>query len=362
LQWHLHHLFFGDFVNFLYFSFSFFSMIGILVGKLKNAKGAIIMKTMKKYLLSALAVLLCLLTLWGCGKKAPQEDPADGEQTPQQNQQQEEQQQTPVILSDTIECSNGSRTLRFQRNAKGNWEWKDDPEFPLNDTYVKELLTTFETMLTLEPIATDKTLKALALEEDDTSKYITASNEKGESVTWYLGKKNDDGSYYMRLADDKTFAIFLSPGGLHTQISRSIYAMMELPQLPAISAENLTSLSLRSGDVTHQFRTDADGRWYDSENNNVTDKMQPLLHQLSAPAVAACVDFKPSKGAPAICGLDKPKAVLTVEYTDKLENAATFTLYIGNIRESGYFVTINDDSTIYRMDAPLVNAVLAFVQ
>ena len=313
------------------------------------------MKHMKKYIALLLA-LLCLLTLWGCGEKAVEEKEPEQEDP----QQQEEEVQQTTVLSDVVECSNGSRTLRFQRNEKGNWEWKDDPDFPLDDTHVKTLLATVEAMMALEPIETDKTPKSLNLEEDDTGKYITASNEKGETITWYLGKKHDSGSYYMRLDGDVTNAIYLSPTDLSAQIGRSIYDMMILPQLPAMAAEKISCISIQAGDTTQQFQLVGD-KWFDAGQVNVTGKLQPLLNQLAAPELAACVDYKPSKGAPAICGLSKPTAVLTVEYTDQFDAASTFTLSIGNTRGEGYCVTINDDSTIYLMDPPLVKAVLSFV-
>ena len=313
------------------------------------------MKHMKKYIALLLA-LLCLASLWGCGEKTPEEKEPEVTD-PQQN---EEVQQT-APLSDTVACCDGNRTLRFQRNEAGSWEWKDDPDFPLDDTHVKTLLAAIETLMTLEPITTDQTPKSLNLEEDDTGKYITASNEKGETITWYLGKKDDNGSYYMRLDGDVTNAIYLSPTDLSAQIGRSIYDMMALPKLPAIAADKISAISIQAGETTQQFQLVGD-KWFDIGQVNVTAKMQTLLTYLAAPELAACVDFKPSKGAPAICGLDKPTAVLTVDYMDQLDAAHTFTLFIGNTREQGYCVTVNDDTTIYLMDAPLVKAVLAFVQ
>ena len=62
------------------------------------------MHTMKKYLALALALLLCLSVLWGCGKKDPQ--PGTDDQTPQTDDTNPEGD--PVVtLSDTLECCDG---------------------------------------------------------------------------------------------------------------------------------------------------------------------------------------------------------------------------------------------------------------
>lgn len=316
------------------------------------------MNRMKKYFTLMLALLLCLTALWGCGKDEPQQPNEDKTPT---DQTQTDDTQEPDALSDEIVCSNGSRTLRFQRNEKGTWSWKDDTDFPLDNSYVETLLTTIEEMLALQPITTDKTLKKLGLEEDDTDKYVTVSDEKGQSVTWYLGKTAENGSQYVRRADDETFAIYLAPADLSAQVNRSIYAMMVLPQLPTIDAEKITAITIQSGETIHELRSSTGDTWYDGAVN-VTSKVKALLEPLAQPEVTACVDFKPSKGAPAICGLSKSSPVLTVEFADQFDTPTTFTLTVGNPRGEGYCVTINDDSTIYLMPAPLVDAVQAFVQ
>lgn len=314
------------------------------------------MRHMKKYILLLLALALCLLALWGCGEKAPDEQQPD-ESDPQQSEEIKE----PTILSDVVECSDGNRTLRFQRNEKGEWEWKDDTDFPLDTSYVKALLTTVEEMLALQPIETDKTLEDLDLDDDESKKYVTASNEKGETITWYLGKKDDNGCYYMRLANDQSGTVYLSPAGLGEQIGRSIYDMMVLPQLPAIKEEDILSITLHAGDITQQLNRNSEGRWF-SALNNVTPKVRALASLLSGDSLLSCADFKPSKGAPAICGLDPAAAVITIEYEDLVDVAHTLTLSVGKAYGEGYYVTIDEDTTIYLMDAATAKAILSFVQ
>ena len=311
------------------------------------------MKHVYKYLLM-LVLALSLCALWGCGEKTPAQQPDDDQQQQQPSNPEGDETEQSAPLSDVIECSNGDTTLRFIRSEDGNWAWKDDRDFPLDNAYARQLLHSVEEMLTAQPITTDKSVKDLGLDEED--KYVTASNELGEQITWYLGDRDEAGHYYMRRADDETNAVYLSPVDLHAQISRSIYDMMLLPELTAIPLESIRSVVITRGEQQLEMRPSSQGVL-----TGGTADVQPLLDLLAQPKLHSCFNFRPSKGAAAICGLDPADAVLTVEYVNALQAESTFTLTIGDMRGEGYCVYVNDDTTIYLMDAAAVEAVLAFV-
>lgn len=310
------------------------------------------MKHVSKYLLLMLSLALSLCILWGCGEKAPAGQPDDGQQQQQTTPDGGEAAQ-PAPLSDMIECSNGSTTLRFIRAEDGNWAWKDDRDFPLDNAYARQLLHSVEEMLIAQPITTDKSLEDLGLDEED--KYVTASNEVGEQITWYLGDRDEAGHYYMRRADDETNAIYLSPVDLFAQINRSIYDMMLLPQLSSISLENICSVVIQRGEQQLEMFPDGQGGL-----TGTAADVQPLLDLLAHPQLRSCFNFRPSKGAAAICGLDPADTVLTVKYLNLVQTETTFTLAIGDVRNDRYCVCVNDDTTIYLMDAAAAEVVLAF--
>ena len=134
------------------------------------------------------------------------------------------------------------------------------------------------------------------------------------------------------------------------QIGRSIYDMMALPELPQLTAENVQSLTVAAGDVSFTL-TPAEGAWT-ADGRDVTDQLAHL---------AACVDWRPSAGAAALCGLDQPGAVLTAEYTHNGVQHS-FTLTVGGQRGAGYCVTVSDDDTIYLMSAEALAPLLALAQ
>ena len=314
------------------------------------------MHTVKKYLALALALLLCLNVLWGCGKKEPQ--PGTDDKTPQTDNTNPEGD--PVVtLSDTLECCDGNLTLRFIRNENGSWSWRDDADFPLDNTYVSDLLTTVSAMLEMTAVSTDETPEALGL--DSEAKYVSASNEKGETVTWYLGDKDSEGRYYARIDGDEDYTVYLAPAELTEQISRSIYDMMILPQLPAIAPDRIRSITVDMPSGTFRLRQDSDGRWF-AGDTNVTQKAEMFIASLAQPTLVSCLDYKPSDGALPLCGLDPYAAKVTVSYLNTVDTEQDFILTAGSARGGYYCVTIGEDTTIYLMDAAAVKPLLAFTQ
>ena len=290
---------------------------------------------MKRYWIVALLVLSMVAgLLTGCGGKKQKK----GEEAPPQPQLQED--------PDTLVCNDGKTTLRFHKEDDA-WVWMDDTDFPLDQSYVQELLDTLLSLRDLTPISQPKELSQYGL--DPAKSYVTLSNPAGEESCIYLGKKADAG-YYMYDGDEKN--IYIAPAALKQQISRSIYSMALLPSLPQLSMENMTSLDLVTSEKELHL-TVRDGKWY-SENTDVTEKMAAATDAIGQLAFASCVDYRPASGAAGICGLTKDAAVLTIGYGDGM----TFTLTLGNKRDkTGYYATANDDTTIYLLPANIAKPI-----
>ena len=313
------------------------------------------MKHMTKYTALFLALILSLAALAGCGQKEPQ-PPTDEDETLGQ-----EQTDTPApeIFSNSIECCVGDTTLRFEHNKQDQWIWKDEPTFPLDITYVEALAATVDKILALQPIATDKTAEDLGLDSED--KYLTVTDDKGHRLTWYLGDTDSSGCYYMRAARDETETFYLAPAELTEQISRNIYDMMVLPQVQQMAVDHITALTVVYGEKTLSTAPNESGVWMDGKNN-INLKMQDVLEGLSRLQIASCVDFNPSSKAAAICGLEEPQATVSVDFLNSVGIAGTLTFSLGNRLGAGYCVTLPDDTTIYSIEASVLEPLLALIQ
>lgn len=280
-----------------------------------------------------MALLAALTLLCGCGKKEAQ---------PQQEDM--AVNIVPVEGVTALELCDGEVTLRFAR-TDDTWHWVDDGTFPLDQDAVAALLALPSSLAAAEPVQGQGELSGYGLETP--KKYVTATADGADS-TIYVGSQTSDGRWYV-LTPDGVVRLAAQADG--EALSRSIYDMTVLPELPAITEENLISLTLTGAEGKQvTFSVDESGVRR-SGARDVTEKTASLVDELGKLAVTACVDYDPADGAAAVCGLDVPEAILAVNYVNAHGGDGALTLTVGgSTGDGGRYVTLNGDATIYRME------------
>lgn len=283
--------------------------------------------------IQAMALLAALTLLCGCGKKEAQ---------PQQEDM--AVNTVPVEGVTALELCDGEVTLRFAR-TDDTWYWVDDRTFPLDQDTAAELLALPSSLAAAEPVQDQGELSGYGLETP--RRYVTATADGADS-TIYVGSQTSDGHWYV-LTPDGVVRLAAQADG--EALSRSIYDMAVLPELPAITEENLISLTLTGAEGRQvTFSVDESGVRR-SGARDVTEKTASLVDELGKLAVTACVDYDPADGAAAVCGLDVPEAILAVNYVNAHGGDGALTLTIGgSTGDGGRYVTLNGDATIYRME------------
>ena len=281
----------------------------------------------------AMALLAALTLLCGCGKKEAQ---------PQQEDM--AVNIVPVEGVTALELCDGEVTLRFAR-TDDTWHWVDDGTFPLDQDAVAALLALPSSLAAAEPVQGQGELSGYGLETP--KNYVTATADGADS-TIYVGSQTSDGHWYV-LTPDGVVRLAAQADG--EALSRSIYDMAVLPELPAITEENLISLTLTGAEGKQvTFSVDESGVRR-SGARDVTEKTASLVDELGKLAVTACVDYDPADGAAAVCGLDVPEAILAVNYVNAHGGDGALTLTVGgSTGDGGRYVTLNGDATIYRME------------
>lgn len=285
-------------------------------------------------------VVLSLLLLCACGQKTPAPVPEEPEPAPK----------APQVIS--LECSDGELTLRFRRDEEGHWLWTDNPAFPLDGSRVDALLASVQALKALTPLPEAEGPEAYGLY--DARKYVTLASSDGSSVTYRFGNASGGSDCYIN-SDEAPNRICLAPLSILDQLGQSIYTMALLPELPALTPDQIREVSLTRDGETKTF-TVYGGQWRgDGRDAAGQPEVQALEALLTGPRLTGCADFAPSDGAAELCGLSPAAMVLQVTYTD-----GSYTLTVGALAGDGgsRFVTLNDDTTIYLMDAAPFAALL----
>ena len=286
-----------------------------------------------KHLLIIVLTAALALGLYGCGKeKAPEEvtaAPAEAQIT-------------------ALQYSDGNVTARFSCQ-EGVWTWTDGPGFPLDGEKLAQLLQELKQLLQAERVGAldDPALYGL----DSAQKYFLLSTQE-TAIRLTVGKQDADGSWYMS-RDDRPEDLYRMSDALVQQLSVGVFDMALLPTMPALTAENLFSVTLNRGDI-HRALFYKEGKWISGGQELPDGGLTEALGRL---AVTRCVDYAPAAGAAALCGLDDPLNIV-VTYVNSVGAQADLVLHVGNASEDSRYVTLGEESTIYLMSqealAPLL--------
>lgn len=291
------------------------------------------------------------------------------------------QTQTDAIITqeqayNALSYYNGSATLSFTLDESGSWVWADDPTFPLNQTTVTAIVDLLSALTPQQTITDGDTLEAYGL--DNPSATLTASGEEGVTLSLSLGKTTTDGqSYYMMMNEDPS-TVYIISGTLYNYLSTPIYDMCILPDIPDMAEENLSSITVlgavsttltasrEEAEDAGNEDTDTDTAevtvtWTDNQGADVTDNEQlsALLTELYTFTLDKCADYRPSDEAVTICGFDAPAAVAEIAMG---EQVYTITVGAATLDGTGYYVRVEDDTTIYQASTASVDTLLAVAQ
>lgn len=313
---------------------------------------------MRKYMTLMLILVAMAACLSGCGRgdKAPVEDAVADEAVVDNVLAENNMVPTEDTLS-LLQYCDGAITLRFSLEEGGEkWVWVDEPTFPLDGTKVDEIITALKELGQLQNAPAAEDLEVYGL--SDPQKYLMLKGETVDGVM-YIGDLAEDGSWYASI--EGYDSVFVLPDAFVQLLSRSVYDMAVLPVLPAFTAENLLSVTVESGEG-RVYMHQAEGQW-NSTSEQVVSRAEEVVKTLSSMSLSKCFDFLPSKQALNLTGFSSPTATITVEYLNSVNVESSFALTLGALRsaEEGYYVTINDDSTIYLIPSTQVSSLLVLL-
>ena len=306
---------------------------------------------MKRTIFLILSLML-VLALIGCGGEKADDAPAETDNNMLANSA-----QMPVADASYLEYDNGQITCRFRKEEE-TWKWVDNEKFPLDAAYIEEILAALEglnsTLTAAEP-SVDPADCGL----DEPDRYMTVTVGE-ETTTLRFGDQKASGEWYMSV--DGSSDVYLAADDFVRLMDRRIYDMAVLPTLPELTDDNLTVITVRSSENNKYARlTKTDEGWI-SENRLAPEKAEAVETALAEFSFDSCFNFDPSPDAAPLCGLDVPSAVITAAYINTVGTETTMTLSLGTLRQDGfYYVTLNDDTTVYLVSQDKVAPLLALL-
>ena len=268
----------------------------------------------------------------------------------------------------TLRTRNGSFAPTFALGEQGSWIWADQPDFPLDDTAVQEILAILNDPQPQQTLPMEGGREAYALNAPRAA--ASATRADGSVRTISIGKATTDGkSFYAMLDGDET-TVYILPGRLFQLVSTPVFDMMDLPALPELSENNLTSIVIQGAaaangaapvltlNAAHTGEGENITTTWTHAEQDVTENplVRALLQDLEDLALTRCVDYRPSENAREICGLTSPAATLTITYGD----AQDLQLTIGDrvADGTGRYLQVDDDPSIYFLSSAMLDPLM----
>lgn len=298
------------------------------------------MEKKKKRLLYLLLILPLLLIVLGLMRRYNDK---------QEEQQKAEKEAAAIYVTEIAEVNSisyytDSAEFAFVKE-NGTWSYKQDPDFPLAQSYPEQIASTFGKLTALRELEDGDDLEDYGLAEPAYTVHLI--DPEGNETDLRIGNAVDD-AYYM--LNESTEKIYTVSSTVTSVLQYSLEEMAQLDTYPNIGSGNLKKeVIVRDGETTT----------YDSENEDDTKNIAAVAGGLGAVSLGAAADYSVEDEDLEGFGLDE-KTRITVEATyTKDDDEQVLTLYIGDEDGSGNrYVMMNDSRIVYLISSEVCNNIL----
>lgn len=269
----------------------------------------------------------------------------------------------------TLSYTTEERALAFSLGDDGVWYWESDRDFPLDTTVIDSIMQELSAMTPVRTITESDTMEAYGL--DEVTMTVSAQQKDGTEIRLFFGDQVSDSTNYYMLNNNDADTVYVVSNAIPSRLGTAIYDMMALPEFPKLPETEYSSVTIR-GDVEtvlvafeHSSEHDAAKppavSWLcNGEDVSENARLKSLIAAISSMKLGTCENFKPSDKAVTLWGLDAPAVTAEINYgTDQ-----RLTLHIGSqtLDGGGYYLRINDDTTIYSMSNDMLKPLLTVAE
>lgn len=243
----------------------------------------------------------------------------------------------------SISYNNGEDLSFIKKN--GTWYNKKDSEYPLEQTYLKNMASQFQNMQAVRKLENGDSLEEYGLENPAYT--IKVKDKKGTETTYYIGNASGE-NYYLTL-DDKS-QIYTVSSDIISNLSYSLKDMMKTDTFPELSTGNLKKVTVTNGSKKTV---------YTKKSKN---SMDDIAGGLGVFTFGDCQNYSVKEKELSKYGLDE-KSRISVDITYKdtsTKKTKSLTLYIGakDKEKENYYVQLKDSNMVYLSDCDVVKNIL----
>lgn len=218
-------------------------------------------------------------------------------------------------------------------------------------------------------------------QSEDTQK--TENNAETQTTILKIGDENTSTSQYYVTKDDDKSTVYLIDASVVEPFMKSLYDYAQQEDFPAISnTDEINKVTVTGTDITsYELTKDSDTGLWDIKADNEEEKADSakastLTSAFSSMAYDSLVNYKCEDKSEY--GLDKPYAVITVDYqeeqqdTDKEDDASEedaepeteivdrqLVITVGNETDGdNRYVCVNDSNEVYTMSEDTLSAIV----
>ncbi|MDF2610175.1 MAG: hypothetical protein K0R92_1649 [Lachnospiraceae bacterium] len=301
-----------------------------------------------------------------------------------------------TLETDKIESvyfSNPDSTMTLLKDVEKGWMYKDEPSFPVNQTFAENMKAAFSNITSTMTVATDvNDLSEYGLKEPVIQVVATLEDQTSTSIA--LGYEAPiTGGYYATVNGEKT--VYIVSSTFYDNFNKSRKEIMAVENIPTMSADTITHLVVgnqEEGTLELNYEEDnydytGNTRWYivqPYETPVAADEaaVTELLNSYTGMTFESAVDYDVTDLTQY--GLDQPVALISLDYYEEVEQTAdelesetegtdattgsepttekvykSFELMIGSTDEAGnYYVKSSDSSRVHMMSADTIEALI----
>ena len=303
------------------------------------------------------------------------------------------EEDTSIVLSEfeddqisELSFDNGTLSMTLVYDAEAEtWSDPQDPDFPVYQSKANTMRNTVSG-LSATQMVTDAPEDIAEYGLEDPAMTITLSLTDGSEFTMYIGSELVTGNGYYAMVEGDP-AVYVVSRTVYNTYNIELTDLTETEDAPSFSTEQIRALLVESAEFGNfEIRYDEDNEYdysensmypwtiyqpYDTPVNGDSTNITEMLGNFTSFSLADCVNYNADDLS--VYGLDEPSGMISITYVPETEEEETdeesseeevveeeadveevtevYTLYIGDLDESGnyYYVRQEGSNAVHTM-------------